>query len=129
MTTTLRAAIDYFAGIFALGCVLGTTRVLMIAPATGDWIAVATELAFMLPTSWIYCGWLIERFEVPATMHERLLMSSAALCLLLTAEVVLGVTVFDRTVLQQLRSMVIGPGLVGLLGQLGFAAIPLGRRM
>jgi ABC-type uncharacterized transport system permease subunit len=121
------AGVVYFAGMFALGFVLGTARVLVVAPVLGDWGATFAELPIMLAISWIYCGWLLRRFAVPAAMGARLVMGATALILLMVAEVMLGIGLFGRSLAGQVQAMTSGPGLAGLLGQLAFAAFPLVR--
>lgn len=127
MNSTAKAGVAYFAGMFALGFLLGTARVLLLAPVLGDWGAIVAELPVMLAISWIYCGWLLRRFAVPRLLRPRLLMGAIAFALLMIAEALLGFGLFDRTLRQQLQEMTSGPGFAGLVGQLAFAAFPLLR--
>ena len=55
----LRAAIAYWAVVFALGFVLGTVRTLWLAPAIGVTVATAVELPIMLAASWWAAGWAV----------------------------------------------------------------------
>lgn len=125
MNRAAKAGIAYFAGMFALGFVLGTVRVLLLAPVLGDWGATFAELPVMLAISWIYCGWLLRRLAVPGAFGARLLMGAVAFTLLMIAEVLLGVGLFERTLPQQVGEMTSGAGLAGLVGQLAFAAFPV----
>lgn len=125
MNGAIRAGVAYFGGMFALGFLLGTARVLLIAPLLGDWGATMVELPAMLAMSWIFCGWLLRRFAVPQRPVDRLLMGAVAFAFLMIAEVALGIGLFDRNLPQQVREMTSGPGLAGLAGQLAFAAFPL----
>lgn len=111
----------YFAGMFALGFLLGTARITVLAPMLGDW----GELPVMLAISWIYCGKIVRRFTVSKAIGARLLMGMFAFSLLMTAEVMLGVGLFERTLAQQLREMASGPAMAGLAAQLAFAIFPL----
>lgn len=125
MNRPLTAAMAYFAGIFAVGFVLGTIRILALVPRLGSWGANLSELPVILAVSWIYCGWLLRRFSVPATSQARLLMGSVAFGLLMIAELMLGAGLFRRNLEEQVHNMSNGPGLLGLLGQIAFAAFPL----
>lgn len=119
------AGLAYFAGMFALGFVLGAARVLLLAPVLGVWGANFSELPVMLAISWTYFAWLLRRFAVPATPGVRIIMGTVALTLLMIAEVVLGLGPFDRSFSQQVGEMTSGPGLAGQLGQVAFALFPL----
>jgi hypothetical protein len=121
----LTAGVAYFAGVFAVGIVLGTVRTLALVPRLGRWGATLSELPVMLVVSWIYCSWLLLRFSVPATLKARLLMGSVAFGLLMIAEVMLGAGFFGRNLEEQIYDMTNGPGLLGLLGQIAFAVFPL----
>ena len=48
MIAALRGGVAYGLAVFAVGFVLGTVRVLLVAPATGDALAVALEIPVML---------------------------------------------------------------------------------
>jgi len=45
-------AIKYWAAVFLIGFVLGTLRVLFVAPSVGETAAVLAEMPFMLAASW-----------------------------------------------------------------------------
>ncbi len=124
MIRATQAGAAYFAGMFALGFVLGTIRVMMIAPVLGAWGATFLELPVMLVVSWIYCRWLIRRFSVPTIGSARVVMGTVAFAMLMVGEVLLGIGLFDRTLTAQVRDMTSGPGLAGLAGQVAFATFP-----
>lgn len=115
----------YFAGMFVLGFVLSTIRVLWVAPSLGELNATLVELPFMLALSWIYCRWLLRRRRVHTNVPTRCLMGLVALVLFLCAEILLGPLLLGQSAMEQLRKVGSGPGLAGLLGQLCFAAFPL----
>jgi hypothetical protein len=128
MPRFVSAAAAYFAAIFALGFLLGTLRVMVTAPAIGEVWATVLELPVMLAASWFMCAWAIQRFEVPSSAGPRAGMGLLALLLLLTAETVLGVAGFGRTLDQQFSEyQKLGPAL-GLVAQIAFAAFPLVQR-
>jgi hypothetical protein len=124
----IRAGAAYFGGMFVIGFVLGTARVLLVVPRLGAWGATFAELPVMLAISWIYCAWLLRRFAVPAGIADRLLMGAVAFALPMFTEVLVGVGLLGRSLIEQIREMTDGPGLAGLIGQLAFAAFPLIQR-
>jgi hypothetical protein len=118
----------YFAVIFALGFILGTIRVLLIAPRLGEAGAVLVELPIMLMASWIACGWVLRRLRVGLGFETRLTMGGVAFALLMLAEVGVSVFAFGRTPAEHLATYRSASALLGLAAQLIFAAMPLLRR-
>ncbi len=124
MRRSIGAALAYFLAIFTLAFALGVMRTLFIARVIGEWVATLAELAILLPVAWFYSGWLTRRIGVSAASIDRLVMGVVAFSLLLTAELVLGCMLFDRSPIEQLEQMLAGPGAIGLLGQVAFAIFP-----
>ncbi len=127
-THSAAAGATYFAIVFAAGFVLGTVRVLLLAPRVGEPVAVLLELPLMLAVSWMACGWVLRRFQVPPRTPPRLAMGAIAFALLMLAEVILSVAVFGSSMSDYLQDLTTMHGLVGLGGQLLFALIPLVRQ-
>jgi hypothetical protein len=50
--TALTLGLRYFAGVFAVGFLLGTVCTLWLAPAVGEVAAVAIELPVIIGASW-----------------------------------------------------------------------------
>ncbi len=124
----IRAGGVYFAIVFAIGFVLGTVRVLMLAPSLGEGLATLIELPAMLAASWFVCGWCVRRFAVPREPAARATMGAVAFGVLMAVEAALSVLAFGRTPGEHLaRYAELGPAL-GLAAQLVFAAFPLLRR-
>jgi hypothetical protein len=124
MRAAMPAAVLYFAIVFAVGFALGTLRVVALAPRLGELAAVAVEVPAMLLASWLASAWLVRRLRVPRTTVARLAMGGLALALLLAAEWVLGLVLFERGAAQQLAAWTTPPGLVGLAAQLAFGLVP-----
>jgi hypothetical protein len=122
----IRAAAAYWAIIFALGFVLGTARVLWIAPALGLIPATALELPVMLGASWIVSGWLVRRFAL-ATGGEALAAGELAFALLMVAECALAVTLSGETPDAWLKGLAAPHAALGLVGQVVFALMPWWR--
>ncbi len=121
----LRAGIAYFGIVFAAGFVLGTLRVLVLAPALGATGAVAAELPVMLILAWIACRRLVAGFAVPETAAARAAMGGSAFMLLLAAETLLGALAFGRPVAAQIAELGTAHGALGLAGQIAFGLMPL----
>jgi ABC-type uncharacterized transport system permease subunit len=128
MRKALPAACFYFAIVFVAGFVMGTFRTLILAPMVGHLVAVALELPVMLAVSWWACGFTVKRFAVPSQTAARTVMGLVALVLLLIAEAILSLTLGGLTLSQHAALYATAPALLGLAGQLAFAAFPVIRR-
>jgi hypothetical protein len=115
----------YFALIFAAGFVLGTVRVLLIAPRLGPLVAVLLELPIILATAWVICDRISTWLVVPQRRRARLAMGGIAFTLLLLAELVLSISLLDSSVGEHFKAYATPHGGVGLAGQVLFAAFPL----
>jgi hypothetical protein len=124
--TILRAAIAYWAVVFALGFVLGTLRVLWLAPLVGLIPATLIELPVMLGASWLAAGWLVRRFAI-TDAGAALATGGLAFALLMVAECALAVGMMGRTPAQWLADLRQPHAALGLAGQVVFAAMPWWR--
>ena len=122
----LRAAIAYWAVVFALGFVLGTVRTLWLAPAIGLVPATLAELPVMLAASWWASGLLVRRFAI-ATAGAGLVMGGLAFALLMAAECALAVGLIGQTPGEWLGGLGQPHALLGLAGQVVFALMPWRR--
>ena len=127
MTSALKAAFGYFAAVFAAGFLLGVARTLLIAPRTGDLPAVALELPLILAVSWFACGWAIRRHDVASESGARLVMGVTSFILLMAAELAVSTLIAGRSLDQHMALYRTAPVLLGLCGQLVYAALPLIR--
>ncbi len=125
MSPTIPAAATYFGLVFLLGFALGTLRVTLLEPSLGSATATLIELPFMLAACWPICGWTLRRWSVPRTASARLLMGLLAFALLLSAEALLGVLGFGRSLADQWAATTSPPGMMGLAAQGIFALFPL----
>jgi len=123
----VKAALAYFALVFAAGFALGALRVLALAPRLGELVAVLLELPLMLAVSWAACGWALRRFAVSRAWPARLAMGALAFVLLMAAELALAVAAFGQAPAAWLAALSTPAGAAGLLGQLAFALTPLVR--
>lgn len=127
MTSALKAGVSYFAAVFAAGFLLGVMRTLLIAPRTGDLVAVALELPLILAVSWVACGWAIRRHDVARESGARIAMGLASFILLMAAELAVSTLIAGRSLDQHFALYRTAPVLLGLCGQLVYAALPLIR--
>lgn len=125
MKAALKAGVAYFAVVFAFGFLLGTVRVLGLAPRLGETGAVLIELPIILLISWFVCIWLLDRFAVPQQPAPRATMGAAAFALLMAAELGVSLLVLGRTDTGHLATYQSWSTALGLAAQLGFAAFPL----
>ena len=123
--TALLLGLRYFAGVFAVGFALGAVRTLLLVPRVGELVAVTMEMPFILAASWWWCGRLLDR--QPLGLVGRAVMGSSAFVWLMLAELALG-HALGRTSVQHFAAMITVAGLLGLAGQLGFAAMPMFSR-
>ena len=128
MRQGIKAAAAYFAIVFSLGFVLGTARVLVIAPRIGEIAAVLLEAPIMLTCSWFAARWCIARFAVGSAASDRLVMGFAAFGLVMGAELALAVLLFGQTVAQHFGAYQRFAGGLGLGVQLVFALVPFLQR-
>ncbi len=125
MRRALPAAAAYFAIVFSLAFAMGIVRTLLVAPRTGDLIAVLVETPLVLLASWFAARWCARRFSVPAHAPARLAMGLAAFSLLMSVEAALGLMLFGRPLAQQFAAFASPAGAVGLLAQVAFGLMPL----
>ena len=123
---TLLAGFAYWAVVFALGFVLGTLRVLWLAPLVGLFPATLIELPLMLGASWWASGWLVRRFAI-ADKRAGLAMGAVAFALLMVAECAVGMGMMGLTLGQWLADFAKPHAAMGLAGQVVFALLPWWR--
>jgi hypothetical protein len=127
VTRSLTAGFMYFAIVFAVGFVLGIGRVLVLVPRLGELGSAFAELPIILSASWVICGRLIDRYSVPGDWQSRLVMGGVAFALLMIAELCVSVLAFSRSLEAHMEAYQSWNALLGLAGQIAFAAFPLLR--
>ncbi len=119
------AATVYFLALFALGFVLGTIRVLSVAPQIGVLRATLLEVPLMLTTAFFFCRWAVGRWQVSPALATRWVMGLWFLVLLVLFETLLGVTLFGQSLDETWAGLATAAGLVGLTAQVIAALLPL----
>lgn len=130
MKRALTAATVYFLALFALGFVLGTIRVLFVAPQIGVLAATLLEVPLMLAAALFLCRWAVGRWQVPPDLALRGAMVLWFLVLLMLFETLVGVALFGRTLGETWAGLATQAGLIGLAAQVIAALLPtlVGRR-
>ncbi len=129
MNAAAKAGAAYFAIAFAMAFALGSLRVLFVAPRVGAFGAVLIEVPIMLAVSWLVCGWILRKIDVPGFIGARLMMGAVAFALLMAAEFALGVYGFGKPLGEIIASFAELPAQLGLAGQVAFALMPVLRLM
>ncbi len=125
MKRFLSAATVYFLMLFALGFVLGTVRVLFVAPRIGVLSATLAEVPLMLIAAFFTCRWAISRWKVPSTLSARGTMALLFLVLLALFETLVGVALFGRTLAGTWSGLATPAELIGLIAQAIAALLPI----
>lgn len=115
-------AITYFATVFAFAFAMGVARTLVIAPLIGVTAAVLLEVPILLAASWVIARRLLRDRDL--ALPQRIAVGAIAFVLTMASEVVLSALMRGQDVGEWAATVVTPIGLVGLAGQLGFAAIP-----
>ncbi|MBX7501512.1 hypothetical protein K3181_08660 [Qipengyuania sp. YG27] len=122
--TILRAALAYWAAIFALGFALGAMRVLWGAEALGETGFILVEVPVLLAASWFAARWLVRRHAVRST-GAAALMGALAFALLMGAELALATGPGGQTPGAWFAALWRAPHLYGTLGQVAFGLLPV----
>ena len=121
----VRAAVLYFAIVFAAGFVLGTIRLLFVIPLVGVRAAELIEMPVMIAISFLTASWLIAKLKIPFAIGARLAIGLVALALLLFAEVILIVWLQHQGLVENIKNRDPISGIAYSISLLLFAAFPL----
>ena len=118
------AGVLYAIIVFVIGFIVGTIRVLLVAPRLGETTAVIIEAPIILTASWFVCRWCVTRLDVRRAVPARSLMGVAAFLVLMSAEFGLG-AVLGRSLMDQVGAYGSPAGAIGLTAQVIFAMFPV----
>jgi hypothetical protein len=110
--------------VFLIGFILGSIRVLLLAPRLGETIAVIIEAPVILAASWFVCRWCVKRLNVTGTVPDRSLTGLVAFLVLMSVEFGLGI-VLGRSLVDQVAAYGSPAGAIGLGAQMIFAMFPV----
>ncbi len=82
----LKAGVLYFAAVFGDGFVLGSIRVMWLAPRFGTTVTELMEMPIMSAVTIFAARWIVRRPGLPPIPTKRLGVGIVALALLLIAE-------------------------------------------
>ena len=125
LALSAKAGVAYAVTVFAIGFLLGTARVLLLAPHVGSTIAVSVETPIILTASWYVSSLWMKRLAVSAEFRTRILVGVVALVTLTILEVALSIGLFHRSIGEYLADLRSPAGVIGLAAQVCFATFPL----
>ena len=113
----------YFAAVFTFAFAMGIARVLVVAPRLGPTAAVLLEVPTLVAASWIVARRLLR--NRPLTGPQRAAMGATAFMLTMASEAALSVIMRGQSVTDWAAAVATPLGLVGLVAQVVFAAMPI----
>jgi hypothetical protein len=129
MFSAFKAGLVYTGIVFAFAFVTGALRTILLAQDFGltPVAAVLFELPLILIVAWITCRAVLRRMQIPARVDRRLVMGVVAFVATIALEFVLAATMNGNNFAQFLEGYAKPDVILGLLGQIAFAAFPLVR--
>lgn len=125
LALSAKAGVAYAVIVFAIGFLLGTARVLLLAPRVGSTMAVSVEAPIMLTACWYVSRIWMTRLTVGAEIRPRILVGAVAFVTLMILEVALSIGLFHRSIGDYLADLRSPAGAIGLAAQTCFATLPL----
>jgi hypothetical protein len=119
-----RAGVVYTLAVFTFAFAVGAVRVTIVAPRIGALLAVALEAPIVLTVGWFLARWCTRRFNLGCEPGTRIRMGVVAFSLLMVLELAVATLAFGEGLDQYFAKYATAPGMLGLAGQLCFAAIP-----
>ena len=109
--------------VFLIGFILGTIRVLLLAPRLGQTTAVILEAPTILAASWFVSRWCVNRLDVAATVPAGSLMGLVTFLVLMSGDFGLG-AVLGRSLVDRVAAYGSLAGTIGLGAQVIFPSRP-----
>ena len=125
LAVSAKAGVAYAVTVFAIGFVLGTARILLLAPRLGATIAVSIETPIILTASWYVSSTWMKCLVVGAEIRTRILVGAVAFVTLMILEVALSIGLFHRSIGEYFAGLASLAGAIGLAAQVCFATSPL----
>jgi hypothetical protein len=129
MLSAFKAGLVYTGIVFAFAFVTGVLRTLLLAQDFGltPVVAVLFELPLILIVAWIACRGVLRRMQIPARVDRRLVIGVVALVATIALEFALAATMNGSSLAQFVADHREPEVMLGLIGQIAFAAFPLVR--
>jgi hypothetical protein len=121
----IAAGCTYALIMFMVGFVVGTLRLLVLAPHLGATWAVELEVPVMLIVSWYQSRWSARKLDVVEAWESRALMGFVAFVILMVAELGVSIWIFDQSLAAHFAAYGSAAGAIGLAAQLTVATFPL----
>jgi len=122
------AGLAYALAVFGFAFLTGALRTIAVSSfGLSPVLAVIIELPVILLAAWSVCGLVISRMHVPAHACVRTAMAIVALAVMLSAEFALSAILIGRSLPEFVAGYRQPEAILGLMGQLAFAAFPLVR--
>ena len=125
MPRAIKGGLAYFAMVFGAGFILGVLRVSFLVPRLGERLAELAEMPVMFVIILVSARSVTRRFVIPPSASACLGMGVLALGLLLTAELILSVSLQDRSLADYIASRDTISGTVYLVMLVLFAVMPV----
>jgi hypothetical protein len=125
LALSAKAGVAYAATVFAIGFLLGTARIFLLAPHVGSTMAVSVEAPIILTASWYVSSLWMKHLVVSAEIRTRILVGAVAFATLTILEVALSIGLFHRPIGEYLADLRSPAGAIGLAAQVCFATFPL----
>ena len=113
----------YFGILFAFAFATGAARTLFVAPWLGRPAAVFLEVPLLIAVSWLVARYLLRSRSL--SIEQRVVMGLTAFTLTMASEAELSLLMRGQHVGEWARAVQSPLGLVGLTGQIVFAALPI----
>lgn len=129
MSSAFKAGLVYTGIVFAFAFVTGVLRTILLAQDFGltPVVAVLIELPLILVVAWIVCRGVLRQMQIPARVDRRLMMGVVALVVTIALEFALAAMMNGSSFTQFLAGYGKPEVILGLAGQITFAAFPLVR--
>jgi hypothetical protein len=125
LARSLAATLAYFAIVFAVGCILGPVRVLLLEPHLGRARATLLEAPLLIVAMIVAAHYVTQRFGLSGHAAGLAVLGIAAFSLVMLADLMVGLLFVQMSIGDQLLDLMTPGGLIylGLLAV--FAAMPL----
>jgi hypothetical protein len=117
------AGLAYYAVVFAFAFAMGVGRTLVVAPAIGSAAAVGLEIPVVLGASWFTARALLRGRSFGP--RRCAIMGLTAFAMTMASEAALSAALRGQGLGAWVGTLATAEGLMGLLGQVAFAVIPL----
>jgi hypothetical protein len=113
----------YFTVVFTLAFAMGVARALVVAPRIGPTAAVLLEVPILVVASWMIARRLLRHRSL--TRPQRAVAGVVAFTLTMVSEAALSAVLRGQSVADWAVTLATPLGLIGLAGQIAFAAMPV----